>query len=315
MTRKMIIVRLMGGLGNQMFQYAAGLRLAHRHQTELKLDLSFLLDRSPRENFVYRDFDLVAFNFPISIASPEEVRQFRRLRDSGSRNVLRRIANKLTRRHYYFEHHLAFDPSVLDLPDETYLEGYFQNESYFSDIEPMIRERFRLTPDESKLLPATRRIAKKIRTDHAVCLHVRRADYVTNAITNRYHGVCSVDYYQRGLTKLRSLEATGKTYVFSDDEDWCRETFTDTSQFEIVGNEHAGPRASTHLWLMTLCRHFLIPNSSFSWWAAWLSDSPKKVVVRPSQWLQARESIDVDICPPRWIKISNESAESEQNAF
>ncbi|TMA87223.1 MAG: alpha-1,2-fucosyltransferase [Deltaproteobacteria bacterium] len=311
----MIIVRLMGGLGNQMFQYAAGLRLAHRHQTELKLDLSFLMDRSPRENFAYRDFDLVVFSFPTSRGSPEEVRQFRCLRESGSRNFLRRIANKLTRRHYYFEHHLAFDPSVLELPDETYLEGYFQNESYFSDIEQIVRQRFRLAPDESKLPAATRRLANEIRTDDAVCLHVRRADYVTNPVVNGYHGVCSLDYYKRGLAKLRSLGVSGRVFVFSDDDNWCRENFRDACQFEIVGNEHAGPRASTHLWLMTLCRHFLIPNSSFSWWAAWLSDSPRKVVVRPSQWMQARESIDVDICPPRWIKISNESTEFKQNAF
>jgi len=69
------------------------------------------------------------------------------------------------------------------------------------------------------------------------------------------------------------------------------------------------------MWLMTLCRHFLIANSSFSWWPAWLSARPEKVVVRPSQWLQARESIDVDICPPPWIKISNESTEFSENAF
>src|SRR5215204_1239461 len=103
----MIVVRLMGGLGNQMFQYAAGLRLAHRHRTELKVDLSFLMDRSPRENFSYRDFDLVVFNFPVSTASPEEVHRFRRLRPSGSRNFLREMGNKLTWRHYYCEHHLA----------------------------------------------------------------------------------------------------------------------------------------------------------------------------------------------------------------
>jgi len=311
----MIVVRLMGGLGNQMFQYAAGLRLAYRHQAELKLDLSFLMDRTPRKNFAQRNFDLVVFNFPILRASPKEIRQFRSLRPSGSKNFLRRFANKLTRRHYYFEHDLVYDPSVLELPDETYLEGYFQNESYFSDIEQMVRQRFRLVPDESKLPGTTRRLADEIRADDAVCLHVRRTDYVTNPSTNRYHGVCSLDYYERGLTKLQSLAVSGRIFVFSDDEAWCRENFRDTSQFQIVGNEHAGPRASTHLWLMTLCRHFLIPNSSFSWWAAWLSENPGKIVLRPSQWLQAPELFDVDICPPPWIKISNEPASEGENVL
>lgn len=309
----MIIVRLMGGLGNQMFQYAAALRLAHRHQAELKFDLSFLLDRSPREHFAYRDFDLAVFNFPFSTASSEEIQQFRCLRPSASRNVFRRISNKLTRRRYYFERHLAFDPTVLELPDETYLEGYFQHEGYFSDVEELVRQRFRLEPDESKLLFATRRLADEIRIDDSICLHVRRADYVTNPITNRYHGVCSLNYYERGLAKLRSLGVKGKVFVFSDDENWCRENFTNASQFTIVGNEHAGIRASTHLWLMTLCRHFVIPNSSFSWWAAWLSENSSKLVVRPSQWLQASEVANVDICPAPWIKISNESASAVEN--
>lgn len=302
----MIVVRLMGGLGNQMFQYAAGLRLAHRHRTELKLDLSFLMDRAPRENFSYRDLDLVIFNFPVSSASPEEVHRFRCLRPSGSRNFVRRIANKLSQRHYYFEHDLGFNPCVLELPDETYLEGYFQNEGYFSDIEQIVRQRFRLAPDESKLPAATRRLADVMRTDDAVCLHVRRADYVTNPLINCIHGVCSLDYYQRGLAKLRSLGVSGKTFVFSDDEYWCRENFKNASQFEVVGNEHAGPRASTHFWLMTLCRHFLIANSSFSWWAAWLSKSPNKVVVRPSRWFQLPQCQDAEICPDYWLKVSNE---------
>jgi len=308
----MIVVRLMGGLGNQMFQYAAGLRLAYRHQAELKLDLSFLMDRSPRKNFAQRNFDLVVFNLPILTASPGEISQFRRLRPSGSRNFLRHVANKLTGRHYYIEHHLVFDPSVLELPDETYLEGYFQNESYFSDIADMVRERFRLAPDESKLPAATRNVADQIRTSDAVCLHVRRTDYVTNHFTSGYHGVCSLGYYERGIAKLRSLGISGKIFVFSDDEGWCRENFRDTSQFHIVGNEHAGLRASTHLWLMALCRHFLIANSSFSWWAAWLSDNPSKIVVRPSQWFQAQDLKDIDICPPDWIKVSGESAFSRK---
>jgi hypothetical protein len=206
----MIVVRLMGGLGNQMFQYAAGLRLAHRHRTELKLDLSFLMDRSPRENFAYRDFDLVVFNLPITTASPEEVRQFRCLRQPGSRNRLRRIANKLRRRHYYVEKHLRFDPRVLELPNETYLEGYFQNENYFSDIEPIIRQRFRLAPDESKLPAATRSIADEIRVDDSLCLHVRRADYVTNPLSTEFMGSVHWTITREGWQSCVRLGLAGK---------------------------------------------------------------------------------------------------------
>lgn len=296
----------MGGLGNQMFQYAAGLQLATRHKTTLKLDLTFLLDRTPRENFTYRDFDLVIFNLPAEIASPAEVRRFRRVADLASRTVLERVADKLTKRHYYLERSPAFDARVLDLSDETYLEGYFQNERYFAGIEVDIRKRFRLMPDESKLPAGTRRLADEIRASRGTCLHVRRGDYVNNPVTMRYHGFCGLDYYQRALDKLRSMKTVHRVFVFSDDPGWCCEYFKLADGFTVVGQEHAGPHASTHLWLMTLCRHFLIANSSFGWWAAWLSESPDKTVIRPSPWFQASEMREFDICPPGWLSIPND---------
>lgn len=296
----------MGGLGNQMFHYAAGLQLATRHHTTLKLDLTFLLDRTPRENFTYRDFDLVIFNLPAEIASPAEVRRFRRVSEPASRTVLERVADKVTKRHYYLERSPAFDAGVLDLPDETYLEGYFQDERYFADIEVEIRKRFRLTPDESKLATETRRLADEIRASGGTCLHVRRGDYVTNPVTLRHHGLCGLDYYQRGLDKLHSMRAVARVFVFSDDPGWSHDNFKEADGFTVVGQDQAGPRASTHLWLMTLCRHFLISNSSFAWWAAWLSESPEKTVIRPSCWFQAPELRDIDICPQRWVVIRND---------
>jgi hypothetical protein len=302
----MIMARLMGGLGNQMFQYAAGLRLAMRHKTTLKLDLTFLLDRTPRENFTYREFDLAIFNLPAEITSPAEVRRFRRLAEPVSWSVLKWAANKLTKRHYYLERSPAFDARVLDLPDETYLEGYFQNERYFADIEVEIRKSFGLTPDESKLPADTRRLADEIRTCDAICLHVRRGDYVAIPVVTRHHGVCGLDYYERGLSKLRSMGAVGRVFVFSDDVVWCRENFKEADGFTVVGNEHAGRRASTHLWLMTLCRHFLISNSSFAWWAAWLGGSANKSVVRPFPWFQAPEVRDANICLPGWVVVRND---------
>lgn len=302
----MIMVRLMGGLGNQMFQYAAGLQLATLRKTILKLDPTFLLDRMPRENFTYRDFDLEIFDLQPEIASPAEVRRFRRLAEPASRSVLERVADKLARRHYYLESSPAFDAGVLELPDETYLEGYFQNERYFADIGVEIRKRFRLAPDESKLPAGTRRLADDIRSNQGICLHVRRGDYASNPVSFQHHGLCSLEYYQNGLKELRARGATGPVFIFSDDVKWCRDNFKESDKFVVVGDEHAGPCSSLHFWLMTLCQSFVIANSSFSWWAAWLGENPNKIVVRPSQWIQASEFRDADICPPSWIKVSNE---------
>jgi len=301
----MVMVRLMGGLGNQMFQYAVALRLATKRKTVLRLDLTFLLDRAPRGNFVFRDFDLAIFNVPEKAASAREVRRFRRNAEPIGRSLREWVADKLVKKRFFLEESLRFDPRVLDLPRETYLEGYFQNQAYFADIEQVVRSRFRLAPNEAELPAATRGLAEEIRAGDGICLHVRRGDYVTNPESNRILGVCSLGYYLRGLEKLNTLGATGKVFVFSDDEAWCHENFGGMSGATVVEHSHAGPRSSTHLWLMTLCRHFVIPNSSFGWWAAWLSQSPKKIVVRPSRWFQKRGWWDVDVCPPEWIGVSN----------
>lgn len=301
----MIITRLIGGLGNQMFQYAAALRLAMRHDAVVKFDLSFLEDRTDR-GFTLRDFDLVIFNLAEKAASAREVRKYRRLIEPATRTRLERIADKFSARHFYLEKHQTFQPEVLGLPDDTYLEGYFQNERYFGDVGMEIRKHFRLTPDESMLSAETRLLADEIRTAGGTCLHVRRGDYVSNPIAARHHGVCGLEYYRRGLEKLRSLGSSVRVFVFSDDSAWCHENFKPADGFTVVGQEHAGPRASTHLWLMTLCQHFLIANSSFAWWAAWLGQDSNKIVIRPSRWFRAPELKDAEICPPSWLEVSND---------
>lgn len=302
----MIVVRFMGGLGNQMFQYAAALRLALKHKTRPKLDLSFLLDRTDR-GFTFRDFDLVIFNVPDPVATAEEVRMFRRLKERGSRTLSEKIADKLTNRRFYLEAKAGFHPEVLELPDDTYLEGFFQDERYFSDIQAEVRQGFRLQPEEAQLPPETRRLADEIRGDkNSICLHVRRGDYVTNPGSLAVVGFCTYDYYHKALLEMRARNPQAPVFIFSDDVKWCRENFAKTEQITVVGEEHAGPRSSHHFWLMTLCKHFVIPNSTFSWWAAWLSENPQKIVVRPSRWFRAAELKDADICPASWIKVSNE---------
>jgi hypothetical protein len=294
----MIIVCFKGGLGNQMFQYAAGLRLAKHHNTVLKLDLAFLLDRTQR-GFTSRDFDLAIFDPSESEAAADEVQQFR----LASKGRLKKFVSKLMRRHYHLEKHLAFDPNVLDLPDDTYLEGFFQDERYFADIAQTIRERFRLAPDEAKLSVETQHIADEIRSRHGICLHVRRGDYVTNPTASKIHGCCSLDYYNNALKELRLREADGPVFVFSDDTAWCRENFKESAEFIVVGNEHAGPRSSTHFWLMSLCHNFVISNSSFSWWAAWLGQRSGSIICCPTPWFEDAEFTNPEICPGSWTKI------------
>ena len=301
----MIIVRLMGGLGNQMFQYAAGLRLAMRHRTPLTLDLSFLLDRSRNDNIVFRDFDLKLFEIPEKIASSRQVRRFRRLASPGSRSVCERVEDRLVKRRMFSEESYQLDRRVLELPDNTYLEGYFQNEGYFTDAASIVRDRFRFRNMEDSLPEVTKHVAIAIQDSNSVCLNVRRGDYVNNPATNAYHGVCEINYFSGAISHFRDALVNPHFFVFSDDQNWCRREFPEGREFTIVGNEHYGPQFFQKFWLMTRCKHFIIPNSSFGWWAAWLAEFEGKLVVRPSHWFKASEIRDVDICPSSWIKISN----------
>lgn len=303
----MVVVRLQGGLGNQMFQVAAGLRLARRHEAECKVDIGLLLNRRSDLEYTPRDFDLVIYPRPPAVASEAEVRGFRRLLERDSRSLLERLIDKVKQRQIFVEKSMEFDSEVLELPDETYLEGFFQSERYFRDAELEVRDMFRLVPATLGLSAETVLLGNQISEEGGICLHVRRGDYVSNPITSQHHGVCAVNYYRNGLERLKSVVGDRQTYIFSDDLPWCASAFPEKSGFTIVGPEHAGYRAGGHLWLMTRCHHFVIANSSFSWWAAWLSQScVGKRVVRPAQWFRAPTVEHIDICPPSWERVSND---------
>jgi len=302
----MIIVRLQGGLGNQMFQYAAGLRLAMKNRTELILDLQTLLDRTPRENLTFRDYDLDLFRIPEPRATSAETRKFLRITDPGSRSFSERIEDKLVRRCLFQEQTFHFDPQILRLPARTYLDGYFQNEKYFADIENTIRERFQFSFSALELPDHNRALAERIHATNSVCVNVRRGDYVSNPISAQYHGVCGSDYFANSAAWLVGKLPAPSFFVFSDAPDWCRENLKLPGETIFVGSEYNGPKFFHKFWLMSQCKHFIIPNSSFGWWAAWLGTHPGKQVLRPSLWFRDPVVCEVDICPASWVKISNE---------
>src|SRR6266508_4636273 len=189
----MIIVKLTGGLGNQMFQYAAGRRLAHFRQTDLKLDLTWF------ENIVAintkRRYELRAFNVQEQFASPEELGRFM---EGRLQRQFRFLFPFRIKRHID-EKHFHFDPNILHLPDNIYLEGYWQSPIYFSDIQNIIRAEFtvRSAPDD-----VNSRTAEEIASAESVAIHVRRGDYASNPETNNYHGMCSMEYYQTAVKSI-----------------------------------------------------------------------------------------------------------------
>lgn len=291
----MIIVKLMGGMGNQMFQYAAGRRLAIKHKTILKLDLTFLLDRTPRENFTYRDYDLDVFNIKEYFASASEINRF--VQDTG---LIDKIKRKLRMKVLIQEPHFNFFQPLLSAPRNSYLEGYWQSEKYFKDIEQVIRNEFTLKSD---LDYDSKKMADKIISSEAVCLNVRRADYVNNPILNKVYSVCDLEYYFKCIDYISERVSNPQFFIFSDDIEWCKNNLPINWSSTIVSHKYAGKKFEYYLKLMTLCKHYIIPNSTFAWWAAWLNENPKKIVIAPEKWFNHPSKNTDDLIPKTWIKI------------
>lgn len=293
-----VVTSLMGGLGNQMFQYAAGRALALRCGTGLKLDLSgfeiagsrpFELDKLPIRAVPAAKTELAALG-ALGAARANRLR-----RAIGRLVSLPRAPNS----HIYRERHFHFDPSVFDLRPPILLQGYWQSEKYFFDNADTIRRE--LTPTV-ELDAKNAAMAERIDSANAVSVHVRRGDYADNPATNRYHGTCTVDYYQRALAYVSERIQSPHAFVFSDDHDWaCRNLrFAVPTTFIDVNTAAEGYR---DMQLMIRCRHHIIANSSFSWWGAWLSPLAKKIVVAPQRWFNASRNDTRDLIPDGWVRL------------
>ena len=290
----MIIVRLKGGLGNQMFQYALGRQLAEKNQTDLRLDLSFYDDQS---GITPRQYELAIFKIRAEIAKKEDV-----VKVIGPRpprlvqKILDRLKIDYNKKNYVREDSFGFRSYFLSLPDNVYLDGYFQSEKYFSDIRTEILADFSLLPGEADKIVG---LSQKIKTANSVSLHVRRGDYVSRPEANAFHGICSLDYYRAAIKIIKDRISEPHFFIFSDDLDWCRDNFSDLEKVEFV----SGFSPAQDLILMSRCRHNIIANSSFSWWGAWLNQNTKNIVIAPQRWF-SDQTIDIsDRLPAAWLKI------------
>ena len=288
----MIVVKMCGGLGNQLFQYAAGRRLADIRQTELVLDLVWYARTPPTDT--PRTYELV--NYPVR-ARPATAGEalWCRLHDG---RLLRRMPFLPRRWRHWRERSFKFDPLVLELPNNTYLDGYWQSPHYFDDAADLIRA------DMTPLVPLglqDEKIAALIETVDAVSVHVRRGDYVTNLTAATAHGQCSIDYYKNALAYISTHVAKPHFFVFSDDPTWTRENLPLSGTATFV--EHNGPASAFQdLRLMAMCKHQITANSSFSWWGAWLNPRSDKIVITPKQWFADPRNTDT-LTPHDWARL------------
>lgn len=290
--RIMIIVRLKGGLGNQLFQYAAGRALSLHNHTTLGLDTSFY--ENPGTPVRTYDLDLFAINAKVLKRS-----ELPFLRRSVGKGIMGRIIAKIRTRLMLTkgtERGFEFNANLFDAGASLYLDGYWQNPAYFEPYSDIIRQDFTLT---TPLSPAILSLKEEIQRHSSLCIHVRRGDYVGNA----RHDIVTPAYYREALALLTTKTHIDHIYVFSDDITWCEQTMKFDIATTFVGDAYAGERASGHFVLMQSCKHFIIPNSSFSWWTAWLGNHPEKIVIAPKQWF-GDTSIDTsNRTPKEWIRI------------
>lgn len=286
----MIIVHIIGGLGNQMFQYAFAKALL-RNNHDIRLDISAF------ETYdLHGGFGLDHYNINIPIASKEELTPYKI-------NLFTKLKRKLKipNKKIVEEKTLHFQNDLLHPLDATYIYGYFQSEQYFKEIRTDIIQDFTI---KSPLSLYSKSVKEKIQASHTpVSIHIRRGDYVSNALANNTHGTCSLEYYKQSIALLDAKFDNIHFFIFSDDIEWVKNNL-------LVKNctyvENASPRIPHEdIYLMSLCQHNIIANSSFSWWGAWLNCNNEKVVIAPKNWFkdQNMQSQASDIIPATWLKL------------
>jgi hypothetical protein len=262
----MIITKLQGGLGNQLFQWAFGRNLANLYNTPLYLETYFYKSDIP--GVTKRDFSLNKFPYLNY-----------NLTDNLENNGIQFLR---------FSEHPFFTNINYNSSYNYYLDGYFQSEKYFIESSDIIRNE--LSPTIDKL----NKLRDKYPIDeNNISIHIRRTDYVTS---NGYHPVQSIEYYKQATEIIGDYD---NIFVFSDDINWCKENLKFDNMIFVDGNDDV-----EDMWLMSLCNHNVIANSSFSWWGAWLNNNKNKKVIAPKNWFGQHVSVDTEnIIPKNWIKI------------
>jgi hypothetical protein len=290
-----IYIHCEGGLGNQLFQYALGRTLAIKTGAKLVLDpweawrkdsRPVVLDKfeirarqiTPLENIVCRLVDsqtLRPFASALRICAPGLLPQVVRRRVHG------------------------FDPAILEIRKSVYLDGWFQSELYFRDQAEVLRGELRLRGAPSA---ANQECLNQIAPVQSICVHVRRGDYVSDPHILKRIGICGLDYYRAAIDFVRQHVSSPVFFIFSDDPEWTRANL-DVPEPRHFISHNCNVADWEDIRLMSACRHFIIANSTFSWWGAWLGAFAGKIVVAPKQWFAEPTISTKDIVPTSWIRL------------
>lgn len=287
----MIVIKMCGGIGNQMFQYALYTKFKEDGK-EVYLDLDGFNEFI--QNYSWNDI----FNiFDLSYNTVQDSEK--RILCDFDTDLISRIRRKLFGRkktHVFENQEGNFEPEILEMKD-AYLEGYWQSEKYFVEIKDRIRDLYQFKSEPSNECKSVMKLIDEVRC--SVSIHVRRGDYLKGINNSIYGGICNGLYYRNAIEYLKKKTEKPTFFCFSNDIEFCKNNFKDEDFiFVDCNNEY---NAWMDMMLMSMCKHNIIANSSFSWWGAWLNSNQDKIVVAPKKWLNTKEM--KDICPEEWIRI------------
>jgi hypothetical protein len=286
----MVVVKLMGGLGNQLFQYSAGKALALEKNVPLFLDISFLNGRSD-DAYTRRHFELDQLALNYKTAGDDMLHLFKQ-----NPSFLKLFKKNRNPDFPVYTEQMG-TPGKLHVSN-AYLDGYWQSEKYFSSIRSVLLKEIAPRYDLQKEF---KKYFDQVNVTDSVGLHVRRGDYVHLKSANEFHGVCGMDYFNKAIGLVRSKIKQAVFFIFSDDMTWCEENFKHVP--DAVFMKTPDLHSSLDLFLMSHCRHNIIANSSYSWWSAWLNIHEDKIVIAPEKWFNSTEMNARDVIPEKWIKI------------
>ncbi len=294
----MIVVELTAGLGNQLFQYAHAKALSVKLKQDLYFDLSFF---ERWNDDVYR---LDSFNTIVKQASEEDINKLkRRLKKPDLyRKIIRRFGfSPYSNSQFHFDNERIDNTSVELLKEypNLYISGYYADQKYFIDIEPVLRKEFTLKQGFNK---ENKVFENKIKSSNSVSLHIRRGDYVNNP----FFANIPLEYYKKAMDYILGKNRDSVFFVFSDDLNWVKNNLNYDAEIQYV-DINSSKTDYMDLMLMASCKHNIIANSTFSWWGAWLNNNPGKIVIAPQIWYNNKEAQQLcslgGLVPANWIKM------------
>ncbi len=292
----MIIVKIYGGLGNQLFQYALGRVLALKHNTNLKLDTSIF--EKEQANVTYRKFGLSDFGINAGIATIEEINEIKR---SCLKGVYKSIYWRFQymkpyyKQNYVKEKTFSFDKNILNCRNNTYIDGYWQSPKYFENIRNVLLNDLTL---KTQLNENEKKHLVNIQNTDSVSIHVRRGDYVSNPKNLEIYAQLDLNYYNSAIAYIKENIFTPFFYIFSDDIEWVKSRFSTIHNCTFIDSSSV-----VCLYLMSHCKHNIIANSTFSWWGAWLNENSNNIVITPQKWFVTERLSTADLIPKNWLQF------------